>query len=358
MNRADYMDALSRALDGFDEATRRDILLEIEDHLAELAEARPGISEEELVAGLERPEALAEALKSEGGASPGPSGDSEKPGHRGARITIDGTDLEEALRKAFDIARLFKTRRDDRRPSGSFADSEGLRGAAGAAGTACDSDHFEARWKASGIDTVRLQTKSADIRIFLSVDELEFSAEGCEGVPIRISDDEKGTFDIKTGSSRGDADFLELRVPSSIPNLVISTASGDVSIADRIGNLTISTASGDVEVESCCGSLTLSTASGDAKISACTEALRAETASGSLDLELDEQTSEVAASSVSGDLKICYPSDLDATFTWATLSGDVECDAERSGPRTARSGLGLVPVRLSTVSGDISISRL
>lgn len=348
MNRSEYIEALSNALVGFDDASKRDILLEIEDHLEEMAAQKPELSEEELVAGLEKPKDLARALNSEGGmqADAAENRDDERNqkdenGRRHARITIDGEDLEETLRKAFDIARLFKSRRADR-DDGSDPD-------------AATRDNYSRSWAHSAVDRVRIQTRSADIRVLLSVDGFSLRADDCEGVPIRVVDDENGSIEVKTGSSREDLDFLELRVPSTVSSLVVSTASGDVSVLDRIGDLSISTASGDVDVRACAGDLKISTASGDIRIAASTDAIRAETASGSVDIAIDEQTSQVAAASVSGDVSILYPDDFDGDFSWSTLSGEVECDAPKTGPRTAATGLGLVPVKVSTVSGDISI---
>jgi len=55
MTRSEYMERLSRGLLDFDEEARRDILLEIEDHIDELRRQNPGASEEEIIAGLEAP---------------------------------------------------------------------------------------------------------------------------------------------------------------------------------------------------------------------------------------------------------------------------------------------------------------
>ncbi|MFA6366545.1 MAG: hypothetical protein WCX13_05105, partial [Candidatus Hydrogenedentales bacterium] len=62
MTRKEYIEALSRGLEGFEEDSRRDILLEIEDHIDELALKHPDMGEEEIVAGLEKPETFAECL--------------------------------------------------------------------------------------------------------------------------------------------------------------------------------------------------------------------------------------------------------------------------------------------------------
>jgi len=62
-------------------------------------------------------------------------------------------------------------------------------------------------------------------------------------------------------------------------------------------------------------------------------------------------------STASGDISLLCPEDFDATVIWSTISGEVEFDGDHAGARSIRLGTGLVPVKISTVSGDIRIAR-
>jgi len=177
MTRKEYIDALAFGLEGFDDASRRDIILEIEDHIDELALKHPEMAEEAIVAGLEKPDILAASLCKEAGI-PGQKraygADSEDDGREGAerghqrgkaRITIDGEDLGDFIRRAFDVAKLFKESKEfDEEDGGRGSESESDKRANGGGGRTL-------RFKDIPIGSVKeivCGTKSADLRIFLS----------------------------------------------------------------------------------------------------------------------------------------------------------------------------------------------
>ena len=182
MTRKEYIDALSRGLEGFEEESKRDILLEIEDHIDELALKHPDMNEEEIVAGLEKPETFADCLCRESGVSCSTQDDGEKTGSEGksegkkergsgkTRITIDGEDLGDVIRRAFDVGRLFKEGtifndgRGREEPDEDEKDEEGEEREEGKKG-------HTVRLKDIPIGKVKdisCRTKSSDVKIFLS----------------------------------------------------------------------------------------------------------------------------------------------------------------------------------------------
>jgi len=357
MTRREYMDELSQGLIGFDEEARRDILLEIEDHIDELRRQNPTSSEEEIVAGLEAPGSLAKSLLQEGegviegsakaSKSSSSEGSARSEGERSgkAKITIDGEDLSDVIKKALDLAGMFRRSKVFREKS---ADSQG---------TATRNLNME-NISVEGIEKIEVRSRASDLRIFLSPAGLSIKAHGEERSAIEIEDDEKGLLSISTGMDHREPESLELWIPLSVEELSIHSLSGDVEVIDRVGALEIQTASGDVEVLACDGEVRVSTASGDISISGCSQSVLARTASGNLDIETDSRGGEISAKSASGDIRLRYDSDFDALVSWTTISGSVDCDARRSGPREALLGSGLTPVKLSTSSGDIEIRRL
>jgi len=360
MTRSEYIDELSQGLIGFDEEARRDILLEIEDHIDELRRQNPSRSEEEIVAGLEAPGSLAKSLLQEGagggersakasgrsnseGSAETVKPEGEKTGK--AKISIDGEDLSDVIKKALDLAGMFRRSKVFREKS---ADIQGKMS------RSLDMEDIAV----DGIEKIEVHSRSSDLRIFLSPQGLSLKAHGEESSAIEIEDDEKGTLTISTGKDSREPDSLELRIPISVDELSIHSLSGDIEVVDRVGALDVQTASGDIEVLACDGEVKVSTASGDISISGCSQSIQARTASGNLTIETDSRGGEISARSASGDISLRYEKDFDALVSWATVSGSVDCDVKRTGSREALLGSGLTPVKLSTSSGDIEIRRL
>jgi hypothetical protein len=405
MTRKDYIDTLSRGLGNFDAAARQDILLEIEDHIDELAGLHPEAGEEALVEGLEKPEVLARSLCAEAGIPFAEAGEGEPAGSRRAdeqgrgrqgpraRVTIDGVDLSEVIRKALDVAKFFggdeayasadeqarradeKARRVDeklRRADERLRRvDEKLRGLDQIFETdevdEADEDFNEDgegrhqvkvdNIPAGMVKTVDCQARSSDIELFLSDAGLSVYAEGDEKPGVRVTVGDSGILEIKTTGGSREPASLRIGVPISVDSVSLKTASGDIAVDDAAGDLEIQSASGDIEVSRCSGDVRVKTASGDIGLSGCSANIDAESASGSIELTLEEQCDSVSMSSKSGDLALAHPEDFDATVRCSTVSGTVERDGQEIGASAFRLGAGLAPVRLSTISGDIDISR-
>jgi hypothetical protein len=270
------------------------------------------------------------------------------------------------IRRAFNIATIFKDadfshaereehrnredrqNREDREDRGARADRE--RGDGGKT----------LRFKDLPIGNVReiiCRTRSTDIKILLSTSGLSVKANGDETPSFRIMNRDDRTIEIVANSGPREPETLEIGIPSTVDQLSVRTLSGDVVVEDRVGDLSIQTASGDVEVRLCAGDIEVTTASGDIALAGCTENLSVETASGSVEVEMDERCNTVSVTTASGDVSLFCPRDADATVGWSTISGDVECEGIRDGARSVRFGTGLIPVKISSASGDIRISR-
>ncbi len=379
MTKTEYIDELSQGLSGFDEATRRDILLEIEDHLVELGFQHPELSEEELVADLEEPAVLAANLRREAGlsqagnekprsrqstddmqdakpsdedrqdhghrAQPGAEEDRSRHGREGkARIMIDGKDLEEFIRDALGAARFFKDAKFSR-----TAPQEPSPGGPGIHRVDLE------RIPVDGIRRIVFGARSSDVRLRLSTEGFSVHAETEGRVRLHIDTDTPGIMSVRTLKSGDEPDEIILGVPAAVDEILISTLSGDVTVEDRVGRAEIRTASGDVEVQLCSGDLSISTASGDLRIAGASEDLSLRSASGSIDIEADERCNGIVATTASGDIRLGFGDSFDATVRCSTVSGDITRNGEEIGAGVFRTGAGLVPVRLSTSSGDIEI---
>jgi hypothetical protein len=379
MNKSEYIDALSQGLSDFDEATRRDILLEIEDHLVELGFQHPELSEEELVADLEEPSVLAANLRREAGpgqagnetprnrqarddmqdaepsdddrhdrghgAQPGAEEDRSRHGREGrARITIDGKDLEEFIRDALGASRFFK--------DATFSRTSPQEPSPG--GPGIHRVDLE-RIPVDGIRRIVFGARSSDVRLRLSTEGFSVHAEREGRVRLHIDNDTPGIMSVRTLKSGDEPGEVVLGVPASVDEILISTVSGDVTVEDRVGRAEIRTASGDVEVQLCSGDLAISTASGDLRVAGASEDIALRSASGSIEIDVDERCNGIVASTASGDILLRCGDTFEATVRCSTVSGDITRNGEDIGAGVFRTGAGLVPVRLSTSSGDIEI---
>ncbi|HEY9054460.1 MAG TPA: DUF4097 family beta strand repeat-containing protein [Rectinemataceae bacterium] len=374
MKKQEYLQALESELEAFSEEERRDILLEIEDHIDELQRMHPDSGEEVVVAGLESPADLASALRAESGRSaeaarpaesarpadekpgaetePEPEASREdregRAGRRGkARITIDGRDLEDIIRRALDVAGIFK--------NGAFKAGFKVE-------DSDDEDEGDRKivmndLPVDGLEKIFVTASSADISVKLSASGFFLSAKGPSHSKLTVRRDTPDTMVVSVPRGGEEPEMIEIGVPSSVDLVSLATASGDVEVADRVGDLDIRTASGDVVVRSCSGNVRANTASGDIAVSNCSERLELKSASGDIRAELDAACDSVRIGSVSGDIELLYPEDMDTTVRWSSLSGDIDCDAQEKGPTSCIIGAGLVPISISTTSGDIRIAR-
>jgi lia operon protein LiaG len=146
---------------------------------------------------------------------------------------------------------------------------------------------------------------------------------------------------------------FDIKVPSGISYRYdsITSVSGDVQISNVKGDLHVKSVSGDVSVSGVAGAVNAASVSGDVEV----EIQSLESADG-----------EMEFSSVSGDVDVKLPGNLDANVKMSTLSGELKTDfplqieEKKGGPgRSAngRLGNGARNLKLSTVSGDISLSR-
>ena len=143
---------------------------------------------------------------------------------------------------------------------------------------------------------------------------------------------------------------FDIQVPRSIKYDFdhISSVSGDVKVTGVTGRLNASAVSGDVHITDVSGSVSASAVSGDVKV----EITRLD---GSDDMKFN---------TVSGDVSVMLPNNLDADVDMSSFSGSIKTDfaievrSERFGSRNsarAKLGEGSRRLKMSSVSGDLSL---
>ncbi|NWG14320.1 MAG: DUF4097 family beta strand repeat protein [Acidobacteria bacterium] len=152
------------------------------------------------------------------------------------------------------------------------------------------------------------------------------------------------------GNASASVDF-DIRVPRSVEYNFdrISSVSGNVSVGGVTGRLKVESVSGNVDVKGVSGVVSASAVSGDVNADL--------TKAGPGNMKF---------SSVSGDVMVRAPGNLDADVDMSTISGGlktdfpVEISEPRYGPgRSARGRLGAggFSLRIVTVSGRVSLLR-
>jgi Putative adhesin len=145
---------------------------------------------------------------------------------------------------------------------------------------------------------------------------------------------------------------FEVRVPRSVSYNFdgITSVSGDVDVSGVTGRLRASAVSGDVKVKNVSGSASVTSVSGDVEV----------------EVDRLDGSDDMKFSSVSGDVVVRMPSNLDADVDISSLSGSIKTDfpievrEERHGTRTyarGRLGSGSRRVNMSSVSGDLSLNH-
>jgi DUF4097 and DUF4098 domain-containing protein YvlB len=145
---------------------------------------------------------------------------------------------------------------------------------------------------------------------------------------------------------------FEVRVPRSVSYNFdgFSSVSGDVDVSGVTGRLRASAVSGDVRVKNVSGSANVNSVSGDVEV----------------EVDRLDGSDDMKFASVSGDVVVKMPSNLDADVDISSLSGSIKTDfpievrEEKHGPRTyarGRLGSGSRRINMSSVSGDLSLNR-
>jgi Putative adhesin len=146
---------------------------------------------------------------------------------------------------------------------------------------------------------------------------------------------------------------FEVQVPRSVSYNFdgLSSVSGNVEISGVTGRLRASAVSGDVKVKNVSGSVSVNSVSGDVEV----------------EVDRLEGSDDMKFSSVSGDVNVKMPANLDAEVDISSLSGSIKTDfgievrEEPHGTRTyarGRLGSGSRRVNMSSISGDLSLRRL
>jgi DUF4097 and DUF4098 domain-containing protein YvlB len=144
---------------------------------------------------------------------------------------------------------------------------------------------------------------------------------------------------------------------SSVGDVAVRSASGDVLLSRAAGTLSIHTASGDVRATQADGDVRITSASGDVTIGYCAGPVSVHTASGDVKLAaVTEGRIELASSS--GDIAVAVVPGIGVYLDLASNSGDIRSELDASdGDDPADATSAAVQISCRTMSGDIQITK-
>jgi|GEM_PF-6468071 len=372
MNKYEFLYRLQRSLGSLPEAERTEHCAFYEELISDMME--DGIPEEEAVARLGEPEALAGTiLREEGAPGRAASGswrevisgllrstldvvrESVGPRERfeqrldgseiraveirwtAGQVEIWGADREDVL--------LTEARLPEDPPLRAEVRDGVLRIEAVGRGEVCRREktltaHLPAAL-AEALERCAVTTASGDVSLRgLRVGAL--STESRSG-DLRITDAAAETASFSSAS--GDM-HLEL----DADDLVIRTVSGDVWLRSGAGRrIDLAATSGDLEILSECETFRANTVSGDLDWTGMADRVDIHTVSGDCDLRLRGCPARFRAETVSGDVELQLPSESRCPYEFRSRSGDLECSGVQAFPAAD-------PVfSFKTASGDVTI---
>jgi predicted membrane protein len=164
---------------------------------------------------------------------------------------------------------------------------------------------------------------------------------------------------------------FEVQVPRNLALRYdpISSISGDVEVSNVSGSIRAKSISGRVNIQATSGVVNASSVSGNVTVRDAGGAVSAKSTSGEVDVDMTriEGGDKMEFSSTSGNVTVRLPANADADVEMSVLSGSLKTDfplqieKREYGPgRRAWGfiGAGARKLRLSSVSGDVTLSRM
>ncbi len=164
---------------------------------------------------------------------------------------------------------------------------------------------------------------------------------------------------------------FEVKAPSEMRYRYesLSSVSGDVEVDNLSGDLRVKSVSGNVTVRGAAGSVSASSVSGNVIVGDVNGGANAKSTSGNVEVEIRslEGAESMDFASVSGNVRVKLPGNLDADVKMSTMSGDLKTDfplqieEPKYGPGrkvNGRLGGGSRSLKMSSVSGSVSLLRM
>jgi hypothetical protein len=168
---------------------------------------------------------------------------------------------------------------------------------------------------------------------------------------------------------------VELKVSSVSGHLKVGDIDGETRVTSISGDASIGNVGGKLNVRSISGSLTVGDINADARVNSISGNVRLSQVNGSIDVTSVSGTLSaklvslspqgIHIRSISGSVEIGFKRDVNADFSAVSISGQVHLDVPNvvrdnetnSSTVRARIGAGGTPIEITSVSGNIRLTR-
>jgi len=262
----------------------------------------------------------------------------------------------------------------------------------------------EKAFDASGIVQISIDVEKSDVRIEASTtDKITISADKLDDAVSVLENSIAITDRLPMASSRRYLGPVIKVVVKPDIRASIKTVSGDITVRGLAAAVRAATSSGDVTVDNCSGTINVNGVSGDLTIGQANKDIEVRSVSGDIkvtradgplvelqgvsgDIRIENSSSpRLRVRSVSGDINIRATPPAEATLEVSTVSGDVGLWINKTAgfelafssmsgdfhndftaatieqvrrKVTLRTGDASISIKVSTVSGDLSLRRL
>jgi DUF4097 and DUF4098 domain-containing protein YvlB len=147
---------------------------------------------------------------------------------------------------------------------------------------------------------------------------------------------------------------------------VVRSVSGSATFGDVGGKLQVTSISGDVVIGTVGGDVRVNSVSGDVRVGEVNGSLDVLSVSGRVKATLASMSTKgIHIKSVTGSIELAFKSDVNADFSAESINGNVDIDVpnvtrdtEVKPPNVrARIGAGGTPITITSVSGNIRLTR-
>ena len=168
---------------------------------------------------------------------------------------------------------------------------------------------------------------------------------------------------------------VELKVSSISGHLKVGDIDGETRVSSISGDASIGNVGGKLNVRSISGSLEVGDINSDARVNSVSGNVRLNQVNGSVDVTSVSGTLSaklvslspqgIHINSISGSVEIGFKNDVNADFSAVSISGQVHLDVPNvvrdtetnSSTVRARIGAGGTPIEITSVSGNIRLTR-
>ncbi|QQS35637.1 MAG: DUF4097 family beta strand repeat protein [Ignavibacteriales bacterium] len=224
-----------------------------------------------------------------------------------------------------------------------------------------------------------------DFRFIGNSDEVEIIAkkEGSvfnwfsSGIKLKFEIKVPASFNTKVSTAGGDIRLADVKgennlktsggdvwVKNTNGNLNLSTSGGDINLDNNSGEMSVSTSGGDIMCKDFSGSLNASTSGGDIKLFSGNAKVSASTSGGDIAFEYNGKNNGIELTTSGGDITLKVPSDFSAAARLYTSGGDIECNLTTNNVKKISStkfeadiNNGGSPLVCKTSGGDIVVSK-